>query len=121
MAAPKPDLQAGPRAWGPAPAWNKPQDEKEDKEEFELKEGETECYICFNSAAKIQLKPCKHTACIGCVQQLRRANILKVQNNAYVIMISAGFSEIGFLIRPRNHDNELASSNAHAYARTQIC
>ena len=79
MAGPKPDLTAGPRVWGPAPAWAKPKDDTESEdEELKLKPGEEECSICFNAAAKIQLKPCKHKSCLGCVHRLRAANIFKV-------------------------------------------
>ncbi|KAK9856143.1 hypothetical protein WJX84_009044 [Apatococcus fuscideae] len=75
---PKPDLKAGPRVWGPAPAWGKHKDGPDSEDdELKLKPGEEECSICFNAAAKIQLKPCRHKSCLGCVHRLRAANIFK--------------------------------------------
>ena len=45
----------------------------------DLKEGQEECNICFESAVDVKFLPCKHGSCNSCVDQLRAAAVFKVR------------------------------------------
>ncbi len=43
--------------------------------------GEEECHICRDDVpASVRLKPCAHSICLGCVEQLRAKNIFRYES-----------------------------------------
>eukprot|EP00955_Chlamydomonas_euryale_P050370 354542-Chlamydomonas_euryale.AAC.7 len=51
-----------------------------------LRDGEEACMICYDERpASVQLKPCRHSICIVCVEEMRAKNIFKVMLRASAV------------------------------------
>ena len=70
------DQKPAAGVWGAKAAWGKAQ--HSDKEHVLLK-GQEECQLCFAAGVEVNFQPCKHGACVACVDNLRRTVVLKVR------------------------------------------
>lgn len=64
--------------WAAKGAWGSKAKQASDSSP-QLKEGQEECNICFESAVDVRFVPCKHGSCNNCVDQLRAAAVFKVR------------------------------------------
>ena len=76
------DQRPAAGVWGAKVAWGKAQ---QSEREPVLQKGQEECQLCCAAGVEVKFQPCKHGACIACVDNLRRVVVLKASGSLHCL------------------------------------